>query len=233
MIRIIKAAGRHFRDFGWLKTYWLFSFDTYKDANNVRFGALRVFNDDEVAPGTGFGSHPHREMEIVTVVLDGQLTHEDDAGHARILGPGGVQVMSAGTGIQHSEHNKSDRPLHFYQLWFFPRERDLEPRYEERKFPLTGRINSLLPVASGRGESGALAINVDASVYLSELEDMQGFDYAVDIDRGVFVYVTSGDLTINGETLITNDQARISETPTLELSTQGGSEFVLVDVPMI
>ena len=117
MIHVIRADDRHFTDFGWLKTYWLFSFSEYYDPVNIQFGALRVFNDDVVAPHTGFGTHPHQEMEIITIVLDGEVTHEDSLGTKAVIRAGDVQRMSAGTGIRHSEFNLGEVPAHFYQIW--------------------------------------------------------------------------------------------------------------------
>ncbi|OQW95695.1 MAG: hypothetical protein BWK77_07025 [Verrucomicrobia bacterium A1] len=117
MTQVIRAAQRHFSDFGWLKTFWLFSFSDYYDPENVQFGTLRVFNDDVVAPGTGFPAHPHQEMEIITVVLEGEMTHEDSMGNQAVIRAGDVQRMSAGTGLTHSEFNLADKPVHFYQVW--------------------------------------------------------------------------------------------------------------------
>lgn len=129
MIKIIPKGKRHFSDFGWLKTYWLFSFSDYFDPDNTRFGALRVFNDDIVAPGTGFPTHPHREMEIITIVLEGEITHKDSMGNKMVIRAGDVQRMSAGTGIIHSEFNLGDEPVHFYQIWIYPDEAELQPGY--------------------------------------------------------------------------------------------------------
>jgi len=130
MIHVIRADERHFTDFGWLKTYWLFSFSEYYDPTNIQFGALRVFNDDVVAPHTGFGTHPHEEMEIITIVLDGEVTHEDSLGTKAVMRAGDVQRMSAGTGIQHSEFNLGEAPVHFYQFWLYPDICGLAPSYD-------------------------------------------------------------------------------------------------------
>src|SRR5210317_1860784 len=147
MIEIIKADERHFSDFGWLKTYWLFSFSNYFDPHNIQFGALRVFNDDVVEPGTGFPTHPHEEMEIVTVVLDGEITHEDSMGNKSVIRKGDVQRMSAGTGLTHSEFNLADKPVHFYQIWILPDQRGLSPSYDQKRFD-TGLVkNRVYPVA--------------------------------------------------------------------------------------
>ena len=127
MIQTVSAEQRHFSDFDWLKTYWLFSFSDYYDPANIQFGALRVYNDDVVAPGTGFPTHPHREMEIITLVLDGEMTHADSMGNRTVIGPGDVQRMSAGTGLTHSEFNLAAAPVHFHQIWIYPDQRGLAP----------------------------------------------------------------------------------------------------------
>ena len=134
MIEIIKADRRHFSDFGWLKTYWLFSFSGYFDPQNIQFGALRVFNDDVVDPGTGFPTHPHEEMEIVTIVLEGEMTHADSMGNKAKIEAGDVQRMSAGAGLAHSEFNLAEKPVHFYQIWMFPDKAGLTPSYDQRHY---------------------------------------------------------------------------------------------------
>ena len=151
MIQVIRADERHFTDFDWLKTYWLFSFSEYYDPTNIQFGALRVFNDDVVAPHTGFGTHPHEEMEIITIVLDGEVTHEDSLGTKAVMRAGDVQRMSAGTGIHHSEFNLGEVPAHFYQIWIYPDTSGLPPSYDQKSFAGTVWTNRLVPVASGQG----------------------------------------------------------------------------------
>ena len=134
MLEIIKSGQRHFSDFGWLKTFWLFSFASYFDPKNLQFGPLRVFNDDVVEPGTGFPTHPHNEMEIITVVLEGEMTHEDSMGNKAVIKVGDVQRMSAGTGLTHSEFNLAETPVHFYQIWILPDTPGLKPSYDQRNF---------------------------------------------------------------------------------------------------
>src|SRR5512139_2308538 len=170
MIQIIPADKRHFSDFGWLKTYWLFSFSNYYDPSNIQFGALRVFNDDVVAPGAGFPTHPHEEMEIVTIPLQGEMTHEDSMGNKGVIKANDVQRMSAGTGLTHSEFNLADKPVHFYQIWIFPDSKGLNPTYDQRSFsPVTFR-NRLVPVASGQGIPETVTFHTDATIYRSELD---------------------------------------------------------------
>jgi hypothetical protein len=231
MIEIIEAHRRHFSDFGWLKTYWLFSFDNYYDPANLEFGSLRVFNDDVVQPGAGFPTHSHREMEIVTVVLSGELTHEDSTGSKGVIRSGDVQRMSAGTGISHSEHNRGDRPLHFYQIWIRPDVAGLAPGYEQVNF--TSRIlsNRLVPVASGQQHPDAVRIHSDSTVYLGEFGQGAEFDFTVNESRGVFVYLTEGGLAINGKALERNDQARISSAEELRFTPREKTSLILIDVP--
>jgi redox-sensitive bicupin YhaK (pirin superfamily) len=159
MIKIIRSDERHHANFGWLDTHWHFSFDSYYDPENTNWGALRVFNDDTVEPGQGFGTHPHRDMEIVTYVLSGELEHQDSHGHRGVVHPGEVQVMSAGTGIMHSEYNHSkENPVHFIQLWILPRTQGLKPRWEQRRFSRNERAGKLLPVVSAGDLAGTLAM---------------------------------------------------------------------------
>jgi quercetin 2,3-dioxygenase len=230
-LKVIRAADRHFSDFGWLKTYWLFSFAEYHDPNNIRLGNLRVFNDDIVEPGTGFPTHPHHEMEIVTIVLQGEITHQDSMGNKNVIRPGDVQRMSAGTGLTHSEYNLAKEPVHFYQIWIFPDERDLEPSYDQKTFQRVEWTNKLLPVASGQGHSGAVAFHTDSAIYRCRLEPGHRIDFAPEGHRAVFIYVTSGDLQVNADRLTDSDQARFEGDQSILLLAHAPCEFVLIDVP--
>lgn len=231
MIRIVRAADRHQADYGWLQTRWLFSFSEYHDPSNIHCGMLRVFNDDWVRPGEGFPTHPHSEMDIVTLVLEGEITHEDSMGHRESIGAGGVQSMSAGTGITHSEFNRADVPLHLYQLWFYPKIRGLIPAYGRADFNPEDWKDRLLPVASGMGHAGAAVISTDAAVFRSSLSGGLGLDHSTGPGRRLFVYLTSGELELEGETLRTGDQARVADRESLQLKAIEPSEFVLVDTP--
>ncbi|HMG36013.1 MAG TPA: pirin family protein [Blastocatellia bacterium] len=231
MIRRIKADQRYFSDFGWLKTYWLFSFDNYYDPSNMEFGNLRVFNDDVVAPGSGFPSHSHREMEIVTVVLSGEVTHKDTTGAQTAIRSGEVQRMSAGTGISHSEYNLGSVPVHLYQIWIRPTVRGLAPSYEQRSFEGTDFKNVLVPVASGQGFPGVVSMHADSSIYLSELENGASIEFNTNHSRAIFVYVGNGQLTLNGHIIETNDQARIELEEALAIEAAEASRFILIDVP--
>ncbi|HVG22039.1 MAG TPA: pirin family protein [Blastocatellia bacterium] len=232
MIRTIRAGERHFSDFGWLKTYWLFSFDTYHDPNNVQFGSLRVFNDDVVKPGGGFPTHHHREMEIITTVLSGEITHQDSIGNKTVIKAGDVQRMTAGTGIAHSEHNLGDSPVHLYQIWIHPGVRGLTPGYDQKSFEPESRKNRLLPVASGRETAGAVAIHTDSTIYMADLGAGNSVDFEMGDGRGVFVYVTSGELGVNEARLTTKDQARIDSESALRLEAYDDTSMILIDVPM-
>ncbi len=232
MIRTIKANERHFSDFDWLKTYWLFSFDTYYDENNLNFGTLRVFNDDVVEPKTGFPPHFHKEMEIVTIVLDGEVTHQDSMKNKAVIKAGDVQRMSAGTGITHSEYNWGDKPVHFYQIWIYPDQNGLRPSYEQKSFSSLLKKNTLLPVVSGQGFKDVIKMHADSTIYLAEVEKGKSIDFKSDPSRGIFVYITNGDITINGQRFKNNDQARISDESNLRFRTDEDTKLALIDVPI-
>lgn len=231
MIEIIKADKRHFNDFGWLKTYWLFSFSSYYDPKNIQFGALRVFNDDVVEPDSGFPTHPHHEMEIVTIVLDGEMTHEDSMGNKTVIGAGDVQRMSAGTGLTHSEFNLAENPVRFHQIWIFPDKAKLTPSYDQKNFDPEEWKNKLFPVASGQGLEGTVSFHTDATIYRSFLERGKGLTFDRVRGRRIFVYITSGELSINDSELGEKDQARIDTDQALEIESLDDSEFIFIDVP--
>lgn len=231
MFRIIPSEERHFTDFGWLKTHWLFSFADYYNPDNIQFGALRVFNDDIVEPGTGFPTHPHKEMEIITIVLNGRMTHEDSGGGRNVIGPGDVQRMSAGTGLTHSEFNLSTEPVHFYQIWFFPDKAGLEPSYEQKSFAPSLWKNRLFPLASGQGHPEAVSCNTDAAIYRATLEPDQRIEYLVGANRKAFLYVGRGELDLNGHVVREADQARVDMEAKLKLTSEIPTDFVLIDVP--
>jgi len=231
MIQMIRAMDRHFSDFGWLKTHWLFSFSGYYDPYNIQFGALRVFNDDVVEPRKGFPTHPHEEMEIVTVVLSGEITHQDSMGNKSLIRAGDVQRMSAGTGLTHSEFNLGKVPVHFYQIWIYPDLPGLQPSYDQKSYDPASWKNRLLPVASGQGLHGAVTFHTYASIYRSEMDQGAGLDFKTADTRRIFVYVTSGALEINGERMGEKDQARIDLEDRLVLQADEKTDFILIDVP--
>ncbi len=231
MIEVIEAEKRHFSDFGWLQTYWLFSFSSYFDPHNIQFGALRVFNDDVVNPGSGFPTHPHEEMEIITIVLEGEMTHQDSMGNKAVIKAGDVQRMSAGTGLTHSEFNLAEDPVHFYQIWIFPDEAGLEPTYDQKNYNSKEWKNLLLPVASGQNIERTVTFHTDATIYRCTLEAGMEVNHKATEGRRIFVYLTEGQITANGEPLRGKDQARIDTDEPLALKAQQDSELILIDVP--
>ncbi|OZM56283.1 pirin family protein [Lottiidibacillus patelloidae] len=234
MIKIRKAEERYSNDHGWLKTNFSFSFADYYDPNNMQFGPLRVLNDDIIAPQKGFGSHPHREMEIVSIVLDGFLKHEDSTGTTATTTFGGVQRMSAGTGIIHSEVNPSlDEDVNLLQLWFLPEKEGLPPSYEKTSFDINKLKNNLLPVVSKNTTGNEIAkIHQDLTIYLSDLEEEKELSFEQLQGRRTYIFVIEGKLLLNEETQISKrDDARITETSKLKIKGLDKSRFMLIDLP--
>ena len=232
MIQVIRSKERHFADHGWLQTYWHFSFAEYHDPQNIRWGALRVFNDDVIQPGQGFPMHGHRDMEIITCVLDGALEHRDSMGNHGVIHPGEVQVMSAGTGITHSEFNHSKKePVHLLQLWIFPRKKGLKPRWEQKRFAAAERNGKLLPVVSSGDLPGTLAIDQDAAIYLSALAAGEEVTHRSHDGRKAYLFVIAGGATVNGEALAAGDQARIADETELRVRATADAEVILLDLP--
>ncbi|WP_426453149.1 pirin family protein [Paenibacillus sp. S-38] len=232
MISIYPASSRYSADHGWLQSNFSFSFGDYYDPDNTGFGPLRVFNDDTIQGGRGFGAHPHREMEIVSVVLQGQLKHEDSTGHSAVTTFGEVQRMSAGTGIIHSEMNPSEEPVTLLQLWFTPDRKGLEPSYETSRYELSALKNALLPVVSNRSGEGVAHIHQDMTIYLSELEGGRELLFEQPEGRRIFVFVMEGGLTLNGEQALSRrDAARITGTPSLRVRSEQGAQWMLIDLP--
>jgi redox-sensitive bicupin YhaK (pirin superfamily) len=231
MVKIIPAHKRHFSDYGWLKTFWLFSFSDYYDPENIQFGALRVFNDDIVETGTGFPTHPHREMEIVTIVLSGEMTHEDSMGNKSVIKEGDVQSMSAGTGLTHSEYNLADEPVHFYQIWIYPDKSELKPSYDQRRYSPSEWKNKIFPVASGQKMPDTVTFHTDGTIYRGNFDRDLTFDFTTHNYRRIFLYITEGYLEINNVKLGSRDQARIDLEEILSFKFYENTEFILIDVP--
>ena len=232
MIQVIPSEQRYHTNMGWLDTRWHFSFDHYHDPANMGWSVLRVFNDDVIEPGQGFGTHPHRDMEIVSYVLEGALEHRDSLGSIGVIRAGEVQVMSAGTGITHSEHNHSKTELcHFLQLWIRPRTRGLTPRWKQRQFSVADRAGKLLPVVSGGHIPGTMTIDQDATVCLTALEPGQQVVHRSQPDRHAYLFVITGDLLLNGAALSPGDQARIKEESQLGIEARGNAEVIFLDLP--
>lgn len=229
---IVKAKDRFHLDGGWLSAYWLFSFDSYYDAANMGFGPLRVFNHDTIAGGGGFPTHPHREMEIVTYVLEGVLAHKDSTGGEGLIHASEVQRMTAGTGIRHSEFNASPTdPAKLMQIWVLPERAGLTPSYEQKQFTTEQRTGVLLPIASGQDVPGGVKIHQDTTFYVSRLRVGDSVAHELKAGRRAFLYIIEGEVALNGEALSTGDQARITEASTLNLSASGESEIILIDLP--
>lgn len=231
-LQIQRSGERAGFDFGWLKTRHSFSFAGYHDPNNVNWGALRVFNDDVIAAGKGFDTHPHRDMEILTYVLEGELEHKDSLGNVGVVKSGGVQYVSAGTGIAHSEYNHSKtQPVHLVQMWVLPHARNLQPRYGQVDYTQADRRDTWLPIASGDPHVPArISLWQDATAYVSRLETGT-LTHACRPDRFGFLFVADGNVQVNGERLTTGDAARIAGP--YDLSVSGAGELVLWDVPQI
>ncbi len=242
MIQTIRSKDRYHLDSGWLNTYWHFSFDDYHDPENMNFEPLRVFNDDTFAPASGFPLHGHREMEIVTYLIDGALEHHDDLGNTGIIRPGEIQRMSAGTGVRHSEYNHSKKdPVHLVQLWITPAVKRLESSWEQKSFSLSDRSGKLLPIAvpaSKNGDSVASAVQIhqDASIYTSLLAPGQSATHKIAEGRRAYIFVIGGNLQLNGKKLDPGDQARVTKEHELQLSAVTGpgaaaADFLLLDLP--
>ena len=232
MISTIKSNERHHGNFGWLDTHWHFSFGDYRDPKNMNWGPLRVFNDDTVQGGGGFDLHPHRDMEIVTVVYDGELRHGDDMGNTGVIHPSEVQVMSAGRGLLHSEHNNSEtKPVHFLQIWLIPRHRGNTPRWDQKQFDPSARVGKLVPVVSGGNIEGTLRIDQDASIYLSTLLSGKRVEHNLATGRKAYLFVVDGRIELNGESFSAGDQARIDRETRLEIVGKDDAEVILLDLP--
>ncbi len=229
----IPSESRGLADHGWLKSRHTFSFAEYYDPKRMGFGALRVINDDAVAAAKGFGSHPHRDMEIISIPLSGTLKHRDSEGNSGLIKKGEVQIMSAGTGIFHSEHNASDtEEVRFLQIWVMPRKMGITPRYDQKTYEL--KDNELTLVVSPEGGAGAVGINQDAYFSMGKFSAGNSFTYNVkQSGNGVFVFVLSGSLNVNGQELRTRDGIGIADTETLKLNTTTDTEVLLMEVPMM
>lgn len=230
-----KAETRGHANHGWLDSYHTFSFAGYHDPERMHFGVLRVLNDDTVAGGMGFGAHPHDNMEIISIPISGDLEHKDNMGTQQIIRQGDVQVMSAGTGIQHSEKNNNhDKEVKFFQIWIFPNKKNVKPRYEQKSFTNADKQNKLLTVVSPIGTTdGGVQIHQDAWFSLGKLDKDFHTTYQLkNKDNGVYAFVIEGDISINGEKLNRRDGLGIMETDKLEIKANSNSELLLMEVPI-
>jgi len=231
MLQVRKSADRGHANHGWLDTFHTFSFGSYQDPQHTRFRALRVMNEDWVASGQGFGTHPHRDMEIVTYVLSGALEHRDSMGNGEVLRPGEFQRMTAGTGITHSEFNPSStEPTHLYQIWLFPERNGLTPSYEQKAFPEPGRHNRLQLVASRDAADGSLLIHQDARIYLATVDAGQAVTATLAPDRHAWLQVLRGSVHLNGVALQTSDGVAVSDETKLEIQATTDAEVMLFDL---
>ncbi|MFC5702953.1 pirin family protein [Cohnella faecalis] len=234
MINVQRSQDRYSADHGWLKSRFSFSFADYYDPDNMSFGPMRVLNDDWIAESEGFGMHPHREMEIVTIVLKGYLEHRDSLGNRAKTTWGGIQRMTAGTGVHHSEFNVSEEePLELLQMWFMPGERGLAPSYETTDFDPAELRGAFVPVASSSGVTGKVAhIHQDMTIYLSEAAAGQKLEYALPSGRKAFLFVLEGDLRVNEDTILERrDAARLEGVTELSFASSDGARFMLIDLP--
>ncbi len=229
-----KANTRGHADHGWLNSYHTFSFAHYYNPDRMHFGVLRVLNDDTVAAGRGFGTHPHDNMEIISIPLVGDLEHKDSMGNVAVIRNGDVQVMSAGTGIQHSEYNKSNsEEVKFLQIWVFPNQRNVKPRYDQLSLNIENRKNRLQQIVSPNPDDEGVWIYQNAWFHLADFE--AGFEqsyHAKQAGNGVYIFVLSGELNVNGQSLQTRDGLGVWDTPELVFSATQNSEFLVMDVPM-
>jgi redox-sensitive bicupin YhaK (pirin superfamily) len=231
MITIRKSNERGHANHGWLESYHTFSFADYRDPAHMHFRTLRVMNEDWVAPGQGFGRHPHENMEIVTYVLEGQLEHQDSMGNGSVLQPGDFQRMTAGTGVEHSEFNPSpDTPVHLYQIWLFPSERGLEPSYEERRASASEKPEGLRLVASPDGRDGSLTIHQDASIYLGNLAAGASASHTLQPGRHAWLQVLRGTVRVGDHELTAGDAAAFSEESSVPMAAVDAAEVMLFDL---
>ncbi len=231
MIKIRKAEDRGHADHGWLKSHHTFSFASYLDPNNMGFRSLRVMNEDVVAAGKGFGTHPHDNMEIVSYVLEGSLEHKDSMGNGEVLTPGEFQRISAGTGITHSEFNPSPTErTHFYQIWLLPKSRGIVPSYEQKRFPDEEKHNDLRLVASPDGDQGSLSIHQDTRIYLSRLDEGRSVEYNLPDGRYAWLQVLRGQVKVNSIQMDTSDGAAIGEETQLKMEASSDAEIMLFDL---
>jgi len=231
---IHRAETRGHFDHGWLNTWHSFSFADYYNPDRIQFGLLRVLNDDIVKPGMGFGTHPHNNMEIITIPLEGQLEHRDSMGNGSIIEAGEVQVMTAGSGITHSEFNPSkDTEVNLLQIWVFPRERNLTPRYDQKRFDTSKMKNEFLTVVTPDGAGESLFVHQDAWFSLAETDDGKEMKYQMHSgNSGVYLFVIDGELEVNGDTLKNRDGIGIYDTSELSVKSLQPAKFLVMEIPM-
>ena len=231
MLTLRKGQDRGHADHGWLQSHHSFSFADYRDPAHMGFGNLRVINDDYIAPGTGFGTHGHRDMEIVTYVLSGALAHKDSLGTGAVILPGDVQRMSAGRGVQHSEFNHApDATTHLLQIWILPSEQGIAPGYEQKQFDAADKRGRLRLVASPDGRDGSVTVHADASIHAGLFDAGEQAELALDPQRKAYVHLVRGQLSVNGQTLVGGDAAKLNGESRLVLADAQDAEVLVFDL---
>ncbi|WP_225782799.1 pirin family protein [Xenophilus sp. Marseille-Q4582] len=231
MLQIRKSQERGYADHGWLQSFHSFSFAGYYDPAFMGWGNLRVINEDRVAAGAGFGTHGHKDMEIISYVLDGALAHKDSMGNIESIPPGDVQRMSAGTGVMHSEFNhEKDKTTHFLQIWLLPRQRGVQPGYAQKSFPAADKRGRLRLVASPDGAEGSVSMNADARLYAGLFDGAESAELALDPERKSYVHLVRGQLSVNGQALSGGDAAMIAGESQLLLSGGQDAEVLVFDL---
>jgi redox-sensitive bicupin YhaK (pirin superfamily) len=232
MIAYRKSSERGHAEHGWLDSFHSFSFADYYDPAHMGFGPLRVINEDRVQPGRGFGTHGHRDMEIVSYVLDGELSHKDNMGNGSVIEPGDVQRMSAGRGVMHSEFNPSaDKPVHFLQIWIEPNVTGIRPSYEQKRVDAAAKRGRLVPIATPEGRDGSVTIHQDATIFATLLDGAERVTHEVAAGRRAYVHVARGSVAVNGERLGPGDAVKLDGGARIVLSDGDDAEVLLFDLP--
>ena len=232
MITLRRSSERGHANHGWLDSHHSFSFADYYDEAHMGFGPLRVINEDRVRPGMGFGTHGHRDMEIISYVLDGELSHRDDIGNGSVIVPGDVQRMSAGRGVRHSEFNPSrERPVHFLQIWILPSQPGIPASYEQARLADEQKRGKLALLAAPAGEGGAVAIHQDARVYAGLFDGSEAADLEIGPARRAYVHVARGEVTVNGQALSAGDAAMLEREPAVHIVGGRQAEVLVFDLP--
>ena len=231
MLTVRQSQNRGYADHGWLKSYHSFSFAGYYDPAQMGWGNLRVINEDRIAPGTGFGKHSHRDMEIISYVLSGELAHQDSLGNVKVIPPGDVQRMSAGSGVTHSEFNHAqDQTTHFLQIWIEPKVSGIAPGYQQKTIPPGQKRGALRLLASPDGANDSLAINADAWVYAGLFDGDERAELALDPARKAYVHLVRGALAVNGQRLATGDALKLEDESTITLAQGRDAEVLVFDL---
>ena len=231
MLKLRKSEERGYADHGWLKSYHSFSFANYYDPNHMGWGNLRVINEDRIEPGTGFGKHSHRNMEIISYVLSGELAHQDSMGNIKGIPPGDVQRMSAGTGVTHSEFNHAKGQVtHFLQIWIEPNVQEIPPGYEQKTIPETEKRGALRLVASPNGENGSVVIHADAKVYAGLFDGNENANLDIDPHRKAYVHLIRGDMVVNGQRITSGDAVLLAQENKIQITNANKAEVLVFDL---